>query len=108
MQKSHIIINYDFPPELLTEFTLPNKAILLNIEHKVLQLQKSFNGININDYSIKFDTSILNYYSDDFNLKTLYEARLIGLSGLSDNVEITHLIGLNGAINTEEYKIFTK
>ena len=68
MQKSHIIINYDFPPELLTEFTLPNKAILLNIEHKVLQLQKSFNGININDeYLFILSINSFSLYDDDIS-----------------------------------------
>jgi len=49
---SDIVINIDFPKEILKKYQLPNKCVLLNINEEYEIKSKKFNGININYYSI--------------------------------------------------------
>ena len=74
--KSSIILNIDFPTELINKYNIYDEAIIVNICKDVKIKKKRFNGININDYEIKIsnqknhDNDILQLY--DF--KDVYEA----------------------------------
>lgn len=51
--KSAIILNIDFPTELINKFNIQEKAIIINVCGNVKINKKKFEGININDYEIK-------------------------------------------------------
>ena len=110
LSKSNIILNIDFPNELLNKYNIFDEAIIVNINRKVKISKKRFNGLVINDYEIilKNNNVILNYIGDyeKYYLKHLYEAELY--KGITykdfqnkikdDDLELEGLYGLNGKI----------
>ena len=50
--KSNLIINYDFPEELLNKFSIKNNSIIINTEEPIRIRKKIFNGKILNDYNI--------------------------------------------------------
>ena len=54
LMRSQIILNVDFKTELLNQYNIPEKAILINLPGNIQIKKKRFNGININDYEIKY------------------------------------------------------
>ena len=50
--KSSIILNIDFPEDLINKYKIPNKCIIININNEININSKLFNGININNYNI--------------------------------------------------------
>lgn len=74
LMRSKIILNIDFPTELINKYNIYEEAIIVNICKDVKINKKRFNGININDYEIsknsEYDGQLLNLY----NFKDIYEA----------------------------------
>ena len=76
LSKTKIILNLDFPQEVLNKYNINDEAIIVNFECGINIEKKRFNGININDYEIK----VLNSNEIDFSkttkfaLKDIYEA----------------------------------
>lgn len=78
LAKSEIILNVDFPTELINQYYIYEKAIIINLRGNVKINRKRFNGININDYKMKFN------YLDEFDYdknnlydkKDIYEAQI--------------------------------
>lgn len=104
---SDIIVNIDFPKEILKKYQLPNKGVLLNINEDYEVKAKKFCGINVKYYDIElpeeykltgFKDEII-YESLIYN-KPIEEAKNI-LS--KDKVKIKNLIGKNGVINKNEF-----
>lgn len=104
---SDIIVNIDFPKEILKKYQLPNKGILLNINEDYEIKTKKFCGINVKYYDIElpeeykltgFKDEII-YESLIYN-KPIEEAKNI-LS--KDKIKIRNLIGKNGVINKNEF-----
>lgn len=111
--KSSVIINIDFSEEELNKYTVPRRAIILNIGNKVKINYKGFEGVNIFDYNIclpkiKIDENI------DFNCfrkEVLYESVLYKntipsniLSQIDkDNIHIESLVGQKGIIRKQEF-----
>lgn len=106
--KSDLILNIDFPKELINKYRINENAIIVNIKGKIKINEKRFNGLNIHNYEIDFredkkDEKILNkkYYTKD-----LYEAELYKKQRLEaikqkikvDKVEIKKLILNNGEL----------
>ena len=52
LENSDIILNIDFPEELINRYTIYEEAVIVNIWNNVRIKTKRFNGININDYEI--------------------------------------------------------
>lgn len=50
--KSDIIVNYDFPEELINKYVIKDDAIILNIEEPIYIHKKRFSGKIINDFDI--------------------------------------------------------
>ena len=65
--KSKIILNIDFPTELINKYQIYEEAIIVNLKGNVKIEKKRFNGININDYEICFK------YEDEFYCRQLLE-----------------------------------
>ena len=100
-----LILNIDFPSELINKYNINDDAIIINIKGKVKINKKRFKGININDYEIKFENhdnlgrDILSKYK----MAEIYEAKLYKKTPYKsimdilkkDNVEILMLQGKN-------------
>lgn len=73
LAKSQIILNVDFPKELINKYKIFEEAIIINLNGNVAITSKRFNGINIVGYEIDFE------YIDDFDYdkENLYEKKKI-------------------------------
>lgn len=79
--RSKIILNIDFSNELINQYNLPENSIIININNKVKIAKKRFNGININNYEIKY----LNIDEFDYDKYSLYEQKDIYESQIYQN-----------------------
>ena len=75
--KSELILNIDFPTELINQYRIYYEAIIINVKEKIKINKKRFNGININDYEIKFgNIEEIDYEKfEKFYKKDIYEAK---------------------------------
>ena len=71
LSKANIILNLDFPTELINKYRLYNEANIINFKGNVKIKDKRFNGLNINDYEIDWDYK---EETDLFYTKDVYEA----------------------------------
>lgn len=104
---SKIIINIDFPTELINKYKIYDSAIIINTLGKIQIKSKKFNGTNINYFEIKipkkykmegFENEIV--YESIIYKKGLYEAKSIILK---DKIKIKKFIGNNGYIKENEF-----
>lgn len=105
LSKSKLILNVDFPSELINQYNIYENAIIINIRGNVKINKKRFNGIAINHYEIVFKN--LEEFDYDKNKKykacKIYEAQInkkqpfeeIIKQVEKDKVKITQLIGMN-------------
>ncbi len=63
--KAKIILNVDFPTELINKYNIYEEAIIINLQGNVKINSKRFNGININDYEITYSNDDI--YFEDYN-----------------------------------------
>lgn len=84
--KSNIILNIDFPQELINKYSINDDAIIVNVRGKVKINKKRFNGLNISDYEIDFrdDKKDIKVLEDRFFLKDVYEAKLYKKQRISE------------------------
>lgn len=73
---SKIILNMDFPEEILNKFRLPQKSVIINLSNEINIKTKQFNGININYYNIYMKDK---YKLQGFNDVLIYEALIYDL-----------------------------
>ena len=71
LSKTNILLNLDFPTELINRYTINNTATIVNFKGNVKINNKRFNGLNINDYEIDWKT---NPHFEKFDAKDIYEA----------------------------------
>lgn len=78
LMKSQIIINIDFPKELINKYRINESATIVNVKRPIKITQKRFNGVTVNDYEIEYRNDICNekFFVDKYNLKDLYEAEI--------------------------------
>lgn len=108
LMKSQIILNIDFPKELINKYNIQDEAIIVNVRGNIKINKKRFNGLNINDYEIDFrdDKKDNKALSNKFYLKDLYESDLYKKQNISetrnkikiDKVIIKKLILNNGEL----------
>ena len=86
LMKSQIIINVDFPKELINKYKINENATIVNIKKPIKISQKRFNGITVNDYEINYRNDICTekFLGGKYNLKDLYEAELYKKSPYND------------------------
>ena len=84
--KSQIIINIDFPKELINKYRINEKATIINVKRPVKITQKRFDGITVNDYEIEYIKDICNenFFGNEYNLKDLYEAEMYKKTSYED------------------------
>ena len=105
LAKTDVILNIDFPPELINKYNINDEAIIVNIKGNIKINKKRFKGININNYEIKFERNedfegvdfnkykLAELYSVKLNKKTPYK-NIVEIIN-KDKVEIKMLQGLN-------------
>lgn len=74
--KSNIILNFDFPTELINKYQIFDEAIIINLKHKIKINKKRFNGLNISDYDIEYNENIEELDYDKFYKKDVFESKL--------------------------------
>ena len=86
LMKSQIIINIDFPKELINKYRINEKATIINVKRPVKITQKRFDGITVNDYEIEYIKDICNekFFGNEYNLKDLYEAEMYKKTSYED------------------------
>lgn len=104
--KSEIIINIDFPSQLINKYRIYDNSIIINISDTVILQSKRFNGININYYRIQIPDK---YKLEGFKNEIVYESLVYGKKYKNinekierDKIKISKLIGNNGIINKKE------
>ena len=121
LKKSDIIINIDFPIELLQKYNINKNSIIINVDEKINDVNKSFKGIIINDFILSINHNINSIFKnlelgDNFNKNMIYESYLYKKDNL-DNlrkqikdcyIEIVKLIGINGIIQDDEFEKISK
>ena len=68
LTKSDIILNVDFPNELINKYRIAEKASIINIRGNIKINQKRFEGKIYNDYEIKYE----NLEEFDFDKENIY------------------------------------
>lgn len=106
--RAEIIINIDFTEELINEYRINDKAIIINILKKIKIYSKRFDGINISYYRINIPKE---YKIKGYKAEIIYESTIYNKSFESilnrvneDKITISKLIGNNGYINKMEIK----
>ena len=105
LAKAKIILNFDFPKELINKYNIYEKAIILNLQGVIKIEKKRFQGLIINDYEL--DTEELDEYyikNKKYKTKELYEAYFYKSQPYNnivekikkDKVKIKELYSLNG------------
>lgn len=108
LSQSELILNVDFPTELLNSYTIYENAMIVNLRGNVKIEKKRFNGMMIQDYEIVVE----NEKEFDYDKKTKYRACEIYESQLNkrqpfqeimkqinkDKVKVTQLIGIKTKI----------
>ena len=104
--KSEIILNLDFSTELINQYKIYDKAIIVNIFDKILIKSKKFNGININYFKINLPKK---YKLEGFQNEVVYESLIYQYNLYKarelitkDKIKILKLIGNNGYIKDRE------
>lgn len=77
LSKSKVIINIDFPSELINEYNIFEEAIIINLRKNIKVKSKRFNGKIIDDYEITIKNSeeLEHGNFNKYNLKEIYEAQ---------------------------------
>lgn len=108
LKSSDIIVNIDFPEEIINKLEIPNEATILNIPRNININSKKFAGINIKSWQMEVPQK---YKIEKFDNVITYEAELYDKTVFnvfkqiySDNININKLVGVNGIINPEEFK----
>ena len=106
--KSDIILNIDFPQELINQYNIYDEAIIVNIQGNIKIKKKRFNGMCINDYEIQvLNDEEFDYDKDTkYSKKEIYEANIYKKQPMEnimrkierDKVKIIELFGENTTI----------
>lgn len=95
LMKSNIIVNVDFPKELLNKYSLNENACIINLKKIVKITQKRFNGLTVNDYEIVFRNDVCDekFFNGKYEIKDLYE---VGMYKKSPFIELREKIKKDG------------
>ena len=78
LTKSNIILNIDFPNELINKYNINDEAIIIDIHGNVRIKKKRFNGIIINNFKANINTEIIDSSIikslEKYNINEIYES----------------------------------
>lgn len=104
LKNAKIILNMDFPNELINKFNIYDEAIILNLDGDIKINKKRFSGLNINNYEISLND--VDYLSEEFYIRDIFESQIYKKAAFKNirkeikekGVNIEQLIGVNGLI----------
>lgn len=123
LKRAKYILNVNLNKQELNKYQINRNAIVINIRENVKQDAPNFDGININYFAISCPDEYMEKFEQigsNFDLAQLYESVLLQDNVTKrkqedvyerikqDEVKITHLIGNNGEIFTEELQKIQK
>lgn len=107
LSNANIIINIDFPEEIINKYEINSNAIIVNIFNEIKIRAKKFNGININYYKACIPKE---YQIDGFQNNLVYESSIYKYSYenarkdiIANKIRIKKLVGINGDISENEF-----
>ena len=102
-----IIINIDFPEEIINKYEINSNAIIVNIFNEIKIRAKRFNGVNINYYKAYIPKK---YKMEGFKDNLIYESSIYKYNYenarkdiITNKIKIKKLIGINGDISENEF-----
>lgn len=101
ISKTNIILNLDFPTELINRYNINSEATVINFNGNIKIKNKRFNGLNINDYEIDWEEADKKFYTRDLYEAIQYKNQPIVelLRKIRrDNIKIKELIAVNTKI----------
>lgn len=112
IKNAKIIVNIDMKREEILRYSVNQNAIVINLHEDVLLMEKSFNGIIINNIEFKQDYNeqvYLKEYFGNFNSKEIMEVEVINKNIIEiveylRTKEIISFIGIHGIVNDNEIK----
>lgn len=105
-----IILNIDFSEEQLKKYKMNRKAIIINIENNIEKVNRTFTGVNINNYKLisKKEESEFEENEIDESYIIMNKIQDIRKIIIKENLQIKSFIGNRGEIDISEYEINTK
>lgn len=107
LSNANLIINIDFPEEIINKYEINSNAIIVNIFNEIKIRAKKFNGININYYKACIQKE---YQIDGFQNNLVYESSIYKYSYenarkdiIANKIRIKKLVGINGDISENEF-----
>lgn len=107
LSNANLIINIDFPEEIINKYEINSNAIIVNIFNEIKIRAKKFNGININYYKACIPKE---YQIDGFQSNLIYESSIYKYSYenarkdiIASKIRIKKLVGINGDISENEF-----
>lgn len=107
LSNANLIINIDFPEEIINKYEINSNAIIVNIFNEIKIRAKKFNGININYYKACIPKE---YQIDGFQNNLVYESSIYKYSYenarkdiIANKIRIKKLVGINGDISENEF-----
>ena len=107
LSNANLIINIDFPEEIINKYEINSNAIIVNIFNEIKVRAKKFNGININYYKACIPKE---YQIDGFQNNLVYESSIYKCSYenarkdiIANKIRIKKLVGINGDISENEF-----
>lgn len=107
LSNANLIINIDFPEEIINKYEINSNAIIVNIFNEIKIRAKKFNGININYYKACIAKE---YQIDGFQNNLVYESSIYKYSYenarkdiIANKIRIKKLVGINGDISENEF-----
>lgn len=100
LRKSQVIVNFDFPKEILNKYNIYDEAIIINVNGNMKIDKKRFNGLIVKDFEI-------DKISDEkYSAKEIYESKFFKKQSFKyirekiqkDDIKIQELIGNNGIL----------
>ena len=105
--RSKIILNIDFPEEIINRYKINTEAVIINILNIIKIHSKKFNGININYFKIDMPVE---YKIEGFLDEEIYESIIINYNYEQvldkikhTDIKINSLIGNRGIISKQEF-----
>lgn len=102
-----LIINIDFPEEIMNKYEINSNAIIVNIFNEIKIRAKRFNGVNINYYKAYIPKK---YKMEEFKDNLIYESSIYKYNYenarkdiITNKIKIKKLIGINGDISENEF-----
>lgn len=107
LSNANLIINIDFPEEIINKYEINSNAIIVNIFNEIKIRAKKFNGINIKYYKACIPKE---YQIDGFQNNLVYESSIYKCSYenarkdiIANKIRIKKLVGINGDISENEF-----